>query len=139
MSRIDTGSCLCGAVQYEITGGVGEMGHCHCSMCRKAHGAAFGTYANVNWEHFRVTKGEDMIARYESSPGTTRTFCKKCGATLQFITDGKKRFGIAAGTLDTDPGVRPNYQIWTSDKAPWWDLTGTNLSHDTAPGLEKNP
>ena len=36
------GSCLCGAVSYEITGSFKVIGHCHCSTCRKSHGAAFG-------------------------------------------------------------------------------------------------
>ena len=41
------GSCLCGTVRYEIRGPVGRVSHCHCAMCRKAHGAAFATYGRV--------------------------------------------------------------------------------------------
>ncbi|MGH8286041.1 MAG: GFA family protein, partial [Steroidobacteraceae bacterium] len=41
------GSCLCGGVRFEIDGPVGRASHCHCSMCRKAHGAAFGTDGRV--------------------------------------------------------------------------------------------
>ena len=35
------GSCLCGGVKYEIIGPLMRSGHCHCSNCRKAQGAAF--------------------------------------------------------------------------------------------------
>ena len=125
------GSCLCGAINYEIDSAVGEMGHCHCSMCRKAHGAAFGTYARVERDQFRFTSGEGLVGEYLSSPGITRTFCNTCGSTLQWIPEGKTAFGLAVGTLDSDPGVRPSYQIWTRDKAPWWQLEDGLDTHET--------
>ena len=62
------GSCLCGAVSYEITGSLGATGHCHCSMCRKSHGAAFATWASVNPDQFRWTSGVEFVEGYESSP-----------------------------------------------------------------------
>ena len=96
------GSCLCGAVTYEVAGDLGEMGHCHCHMCQKTHGAAFGTYANVVWEQFTLLTGDSEIATYNSSQGTSRTFCRNCGSTLQFIREGKHYFGLAVGPLDTD-------------------------------------
>ena len=129
-----TGSCLCGAVKYQISGGVGEMGHCHCKMCQKAHGAAFGTYAKVMWEDFTFVSSQADVQQYNSSQGITRTFCRKCGSVLQFVREGKPHFGLAVATLDVDPGVRPTYQIWTSSKAPWWELQDGLLSHESQPG-----
>ena len=120
--RVLHGSCLCAGVCYEITGGVEGISHCHCSMCRKAHGAAFGTYATVRWAAFAWTSGEELVARYRSSESITRSFCKRCGANLQFIPDDRPGFGLAIGTLDDDPVQKPIEQIWTADKAPWWDL-----------------
>lgn len=128
------GSCLCGRVAYEITGELGEIGHCHCRMCQKAHGAAFGTYANVQWEQFTLVSGGGDVATYESSEGTSRTFCRNCGSNLQFIRVGKPYFGLAIGTLDSAPGKEPTYQIWTSSKAPWLPLQEGLLSHETQPG-----
>lgn len=81
------GSCLCGSVRYEIRGAVGRAVHCHCSMCRKAHGAAFATYGRVERSDFTLVSGAGDIASYSSSPGVTRTFCKRCGSNLQFISD----------------------------------------------------
>ncbi|MFT6138608.1 MAG: hypothetical protein ACJAUJ_001703, partial [Salibacteraceae bacterium] len=31
----NTGSCLCGGIQYEISGPLTDVLNCHCSMCRK--------------------------------------------------------------------------------------------------------
>ena len=42
------GSCLCGGVQYEVGGELNLMANCHCSMCRKHHGAAFVTFVGAN-------------------------------------------------------------------------------------------
>src|SRR6516162_5594208 len=64
------GSCLCGGVKYEITGPLMRSGHCHCSNCRKAHGAAFRSRARVRVEDFRWMQGEELVRYFESSPGS---------------------------------------------------------------------
>lgn len=128
------GSCLCGAIHYEVKGPITEVGHCHCKMCQKAHGAAFGTYARVSVENFRFVTGEDSVSHFQSSEGTTRTFCSRCGSNLQFIRNGKSHFGIAVGSLDDELEIKPSYQIWTSSKACWWQLQEGLLSHETQPG-----
>jgi hypothetical protein len=61
-----TGSCLCGAVKYRIDTPIREVSHCHCSMCRKAHGAAFASYASVPRAAFHLLEGQDRIGRYPS-------------------------------------------------------------------------
>ncbi|HEX8953868.1 MAG TPA: GFA family protein, partial [Polyangia bacterium] len=70
------GSCLCGGIRYEIAGPLGTVVNCHCSMCRKATGAAYRTRAAVPARAFRWTQGEELLARFESSPGNIRTFCR---------------------------------------------------------------
>jgi len=136
--KVLRGSCLCGEIAYEIRGKVFRISHCHCSMCRKAHGAAFATYATVAWEDFVLLSGEPHLRRYSSSDQVTRTFCDRCGSTLQFMREGRPRFGIAAGTLDSDPGVRPSVQIFAQDKAPWWDLHEPPPSFDAYPPSEES-
>ena len=117
------GSCLCGAVRYEIRGRLGRMSHCHCSMCRKAHGAAFGTYAQVARRDFALLAGAESIRSYRSSPKVTRTFCATCGSTLQWSTDDRPdHVDVAMGTLDDDPGIRPAVHIFVASKAPWYEI-----------------
>ena len=127
------GSCLCGGVTYEIRGGVGNLSHCHCQMCRKAHGAAFGTYAPVGWDAFEITAGEALITSYGSSADVRRTFCQVCGSNLQFIRENRRGFGLAVATLDEDPVRRATAQINTQFKAPWWDLHEPPPCFDTYP------
>lgn len=117
------GSCLCGKVRYEIDGSLSRVSHCHCSQCRKAHGAAFGTYARVERADFKLLSGERDIVSYSSSPGVQRTFCGRCGSTLQFVRESRpESFSLALGTLDTDPGVRPQHHIFVGSKAPWYEI-----------------
>jgi len=128
------GGCLCGSVRYEVRGSIGRVNHCHCAMCRKAHGAAFATYGRVNSDDFVLESGGSDIGRYQSSPDVTRTFCEKCGSTLQFIvTERPQIFGLALGTVDDDPGVRASKHIFVGSKAPWFDITDDLPQHETRP------
>jgi len=118
------GGCLCGSIRYEVRGPVGRVNNCHCAMCRKAHGAAFATYGRVKSEDFALLSGADDLGSYRSSLPVTRTFCKKCGSSLQFINmERPEMFGLALGTLDDDPGVRPGRHIFVDSKAPWFDIS----------------
>ena len=118
------GSCLCGGIRYEVDRFLGNAVNCHCSMCRKATGAAFRTRVAVPAAAFRWTAGEELLSRYESSPGETRTFCRVCGATLPtFFRDHPEQLGLPLGTLDDDPGVRAVAHVFVGSKAPWFEIT----------------
>jgi hypothetical protein len=118
------GSCLCGGIRYEIKTGIEEPLNCHCSMCRKATGAAFRSRARVYTDSFRWLQGEALLSRYESSPGHVRTFCSVCGSTLVTIFPrSPDELGLALGTLDDDPGAKPGFHVHVGSKAPWYDIT----------------
>ena len=129
------GGCLCGAVRYEITGSLGDAASCQCSMCRREHGAAFGTYAGVDPANFRWASGEAFVTVYESSPGGGRCFCSKCGSTLGAVQGGKLGW-ITLGTVDGDPGVRPQAHIFTGSKAPWYEITDNLPQFEAWPPTE---
>ena len=126
MSR---GSCLCGAVTYEVSGSFIHIGNCHCSMCRKSHGAAFATWGIIDPQQLRWTSGESEIRAYESSPGRQRLFCSHCGSPLASAHDGAVG-EVVLGTLDDDPGARPMEHIFVESKASW---------HEVSDGLPQFP
>ncbi len=124
------GSCLCGAIKYEVSTPISSITHCHCTLCQKAHGAAFGTYARADKHAFTFTQGEENVSCYRSSKNVTRTFCGVCGSTLQFI-DGKTQYlNFAIATLDDHIDDKVTAEIWCRDKASWWDHTMTIDSYD---------
>jgi len=117
---------LCGGIRYEVDRFAGSVVNCHCSMCRKATGAAFRTRVSVPSAAFRWLQGEELVSRYESSPGQTRTFCRVCGATLPtFFRDHPEVIGLPLGSLDDDPGIRPTAHVMVASKAPWFEITDT--------------
>ena len=76
-------------------------------------------------------RAESEIAFYESSPGVRRTFCKRCGSTLQFIRESRpETFSLALGTLDDDPGTRPSAHIFVGSKADWFEITDELPQHE---------
>ena len=62
------GGCLCGSIRYEIMAALKDAEHCHCSMCRKAHGAAFSTNAVVPTDMLTVTSGADCCPNINRLP-----------------------------------------------------------------------
>jgi len=131
------GSCLCGAVAYEVTAPLDEMHHCHCSRCRKHHGAAFSTYARAPRAAFRFTRGADAVRTWRSSPPVARTFCGACGANLQYLHDDLPDvLWIAVGSLDDEPGMRPEAHIFFASRAPWHDVADELPRHDEFPPQE---
>tara|TARA_R110002096_G_scaffold226108_3_gene415422 strand:- start:11785 stop:12219 length:435 start_codon:yes stop_codon:yes gene_type:complete len=118
------GSCLCGGIAYVITAPLKGVLNCHCSMCRKAHGAAFRTRASVKVADFRFVSGEELLTFYESSPGERRSFCEICGSVIITKFDSNPAiYGFALGTLDSDPGIEIKRHIFTKYKAPWFEIT----------------
>lgn len=115
-------SCLCGTVAWEASSPLELMGHCHCSMCRKVHGAAFATYVVTSAEGFRWIQGNEMVRRYESSPGGHRSFCSRCGSIVAG-DPAEGRIFMPAGCLDDDPGTRPLAHLFVASKAPWHEIS----------------
>ncbi|MGR9087172.1 MAG: GFA family protein [Gammaproteobacteria bacterium] len=126
------GRCLCRTVSYEITGVFVAAGHCHCSIGRKSHGAAFATWAHITPDQFLWRSGVECVEEYESSPGKKRCFCRKCGSPL-VITDNGRVTEVVLGTVDDDPGVRPGEHIFVQFKAPWYDITDDLPQYDDWP------
>lgn len=119
------GSCLCGTVRFQLEGNPQFINHCHCSMCRKVHGAAFGSFLHAGGRGFSWLSGEAEVQHFDSSPGNRRAFCKTCGSSVPVLEEEGAHVIIPAGSLDDDPGVRPIVHIHTASKAGWFEITDT--------------
>jgi hypothetical protein len=131
-ASVVTGSCLCRTVRWEARAPFFNMSHCHCSMCRKAHGAAFATYVGAKADGFRFVQGTDAIARYRSSSQNERCFCSLCGSVVPEAPKGQSVY-MPAGCLDGDPGVRPKAHIFVASKAPWYTVPDSLPQHAQYP------
>ena len=120
---MQSGSCLCGSVQFEFDSEIREFHHCHCKTCRKAHATVFGSSALVNASAFRVRSGKDMISEYSSSAGKIRYFCSNCGTHVFARGDQVPDDVILRiGALDGDIGMKAYGHIWVSHKPDWYDI-----------------
>lgn len=119
------GSCLCGAIGYELLSPPKALSHCHCSLCRKGHGAAFASYASVPRSDLRILLGADALTSYASSESVLRQFCSHCGSSL-FWSRRQGAFSdwisIAIGTLDTVFTPHKQRHVQVASKAPWFEL-----------------
>ena len=115
------GSCLCGAITFEVDRFAPTTGNCHCSMCRKFPGAAYATIAEARVEHFRWLSGEDRLKPYTAANGTTRRFCSDCGSSLTFFSPNADPdlVEIALGCFDDEVPVRPDAHIYVGSGASW--------------------
>ena len=113
------GSCLCGAVTFEIdNAGVVVSIACFCTNCRKVSGTQHGTYLQVKRDGFSWISGEDHTVAYESSPGNKRAFCRTCGSVAPIRTSyGAVR--VPGGALDDDPGIVPGVVLFADSEAGW--------------------
>jgi hypothetical protein len=131
------GTCLCGDIAFEADPPFEFLAHCHCSMCRKTHGAACDAALGVDARQVRWLRGQDGVRRYESSPGNYRPFCGRCGSSVPSpvprVYPERGRAVVPAGSLDDDPGAREEIHIFVGSKAPWYAIADDLPQHDTYP------
>jgi hypothetical protein len=130
-----TGSCLCGAVTYVLHGPESAFRYCHCPRCRKATGSAHAVNLFVAAGQFRWTSGEDNLKTYRlaEADSFTTCFCSICGSLMPRVLGDGRRVMVPAGTLDSDPEVRPTCGIWWSRRAPWYRGTHEIPQHEEGP------
>ena len=128
------GSCLCGAVKYEIKGEPGPVMFCHCSKCRKANGSAFNAASLVNTADFKLVSGRKHLAEFESGAGVWRVFCKTCGSPLYSRRSAMpEAIRLRIGTLDTPVAGKVSGHIYVGSKAEWFEI------FDEAPQFAERP
>lgn len=116
------GSCLCGSVQYEVSGQVERFYHCHCSRCRKTTGSGHASnllvkpLASITW-----VQGESLLGRYKV-PEAERffnCFCTQCGSPMPRVVPELDGVLIPAGSLDCEPPLNPQARIFWDSRADW--------------------
>lgn len=117
------GGCLCGRVQFAIQLPTKWAAHCHCSMCRRAHGAAFVTWVGVEADHFNLVKGAEDLAWYASSKEARRGFCSHCGSTMLFESSRwADEVHIALGSVSSPIDRSPAAHAFFDTHVSWVHL-----------------
>ena len=117
------GSCECAKVRYQIDGELTDYSHCHCSKCRKLHGAAFASWGGVQRADFTYICGEDKVKKYAFSENSGSVFCGHCGSRL-LVESGSEpdMLYITMGTVDGSVVCPPGFHEYVGSKAPWYEI-----------------
>lgn len=118
------GSCLCGAVKFEVVGDLPSADACHCSKCRKLSGHYS---AGVDVPRASLTvHGAERVTWFQSSEKVRRGFCSTCGSSLFFDpvdTSAHDWIGVSLGAFDTPTRTRLRIHIFVAEKGDYYDLT----------------
>ncbi len=125
------GSCLCGAVKFEISCALPAPDACHCVQCRK-HSGHYGVGSDVPKSAVRI-EGEDAITWFKSSEKVRRGFCSTCGSSLFFDPLHKDWIGIALGAIDGPTNTKIHVHIFMAEKGDYYDVTDDVPKYDGIP------
>ena len=128
------GQCACAKVQYQISGELVDFCHCHCSICRKIHGAAFASWGGVKRDQFAYLSGEENLKAYAFSANADSIFCDSCGSTVlvDFKPDADMLY-ITLGTVDGDVSCPPGFHQFVGSKVPWFEISDSLPQHQGWP------
>ena len=119
MSHV-TGGCVCGAVRYEVSEPFVSSNYCHCTRCQRRTGTASSANAHCAEGSFRIVQGEDLVRCWKPEQGFEKCFCSACGSALfSRNPETGSDIGVRLGTVDGDPGIRPEKRQFTDYAAVW--------------------
>ncbi|QDZ10601.1 GFA family protein [Devosia ginsengisoli] len=134
MSTIISGTCLCGAVRYEVPDEFHAAFNCHCSRCRRATGSAFKPMAAIVFDKIRLVQGQDALLVYGEPPGSHDVHCRHCGSFLYSYIAENGNGHVAMGTMVDTPSIRPQFHMFVGSKAPWFEITDGLPQFEGLPG-----
>ena len=128
-----TGGCLCGGVRYEVTEPFLSASYCHCTRCQRRTGTAASAQARTAPGALRILQGADLVREWvPPDEGWPKCFCSACGSALWSRSrDDPSVFSVRLGTVDGDPGIRPEYRQFVAYAARWEEIPDDGLPrHD---------
>lgn len=127
---MNTGSCLCGGIQFRIHTDIPPIQICHCSQCRKAQGSAFAGNAPIAAADFELVSGQALMQAYEATPGKRRWFCKCCGSPIYSERDSLPGvLRVRMGAVDEPIQSRPAFHAYVASSCSWWEAPDDGLPH----------
>ena len=120
-----TGKCLCGAVNYTLSGKPMVTAVCHCKNCQRQAGSAFSIIVLAERKSVSI-EGDLQTYQDTADSGSRldRKFCPNCGSAM-FSEQPEKldTIIIKAGTLDDTSWLQPVAHIWCASAQPWVQIS----------------
>ena len=122
-----TGGCLCGRVRYEISEPFVSANYCHCTRCQRRSGTAASANGAVAEGAFRIVAGEELVRCWRPEAGFEKCFCSECGSALFSRSPAGDEIAVRLGTVDGDPGIRPQRHQFVAYAAVWEPIPDDGL------------
>lgn len=126
-----SGSCLCGAVKFDVTGPLGDITMCHCGQCQKTSGHHFAATGAASKDI--TIGGEEFVKWYKSSDYAERGFCRECGSSLFWRMPSRDMISIMVGSFDGDISLPVVRHYFVEDKKSYYELRDDAEKFDTFP------
>jgi hypothetical protein len=129
MGEVITGACVCGAVRYEVTEAFESSNYCHCTRCQRRTGTGSSANGRTADGSFRIVRGEELVKCWDPGDGgAEKCFCSDCGSALfSRNAETKSQIAVRLGTVDGNPGVRPDRHQFTDYAAVWEPIPDDGL------------
>ena len=123
-----TGGCGCGAVRFEISEPLASANYCHCTRCQRRTGTAASANGRTAPGSFQLLSGEEHLRAWAPEGGAEKVFCGLCGSAVFSRTAGDPpAIGVRLGSLDADPGIRPQWRQYVAYAASWEEIPDDGL------------
>jgi hypothetical protein len=128
MSKLPlTGGCLCGGVRFEIDQPLLSASYCHCTRCQRRTGTSSSAQGRAAPGTVRILRGADLVREWAPEDGWPKCFCGNCGGALWSRDPVSGAMGVRLGTIDGDPGIRPQYRQFVEYAAVWEQIPDDGL------------
>jgi hypothetical protein len=129
-----TGTCLCGAVRFELTERFASSSICHCTNCKKISGGAGTVSGRVRTDAIRLTSGEEAVLTFQPAEGTAKSFCAICGSNLFGAGWPTSEWtSVRLSTLEDPVDARPDAHVFVRSLAAWETLPEDGLPRHEGP------
>jgi hypothetical protein len=130
------GKCLCGGVQFNLSGEIPNLYQCHCSLCRKVTGSSANAAFRIDRAQLSWVEGETLVRKYESDTGFKSHFCSRCGSPLPNLTAADSAWWVPVGLLEETEELQVAAHLFVDSRATWDVIAGSGEHFDEMPEAE---
>lgn len=131
------GKCLCGAVEFEVTGPAPKLYQCHCTLCRKQGGSTSNTGAIVPQDSVRWLSGQELVSSWVKPTGFRSDFCSRCGSPVPNPLRSTRYYWLPAGLFEGSEKLEVVAHLYLDSKASWDTAPLTGAQFDTMPEMRE--
>jgi hypothetical protein len=128
------GRCLCGDVEYEVSGLSGNIYQCHCSLCRQQGGSFSNSGTIIPKSQLKWLKGQSRIKEWIKDTGFTSCFCTSCGSPTPNILRKLDYYWIPVGNLEDGP-FKVVANLCLNSKASWATVSNIGKDFESVPDI----